>query len=596
MVISSCKQQDMTYYKISHALLWLAVSAATAFLCLSCSINSEGQHRKELMRIDSIILKSPDSALVLLQGMNEEAKRWQENDKMHYDLMIIKATDKARLPLENESAINKIVAYYEDHTDDYLLANAYYYAGRTKVQENDALLALDYFNKAQNLIHEDSVIPLNVAIQLQKGYIYRNQGFFLKERDAHRNAYRYSQHSKDTVNMIFSIRDIGGTYESLENYDSCNWYLHAALKLAESANNERMIRNIMMSLTDNYKYLNQYDSAKYFFLQNLDNVGYSSLSPLYSNATEIYEHYRMDDSARYYAAQLLQIGNAFGKRCAYRNLTRLDLRRHDVEGAKRNFEQYVAYVDSTNQLRSEEALANAMSLYDYSEYVKEKEQAKAESQRKTIWLWLISIACAALAFITFYQIKNFNKKKNKEEIKRRMLEAIIKKKESESNNIIIEKQKKIDELNEKIRKIGINNEKNISILKKEKEELEEELEKEKDRVKQIFEREKFNDIKLKLEKEAKENQVASNELISEMRAFFTFYYSDFLTKLNSFVNPNDTELIVCMMLKLNVKLKHIAVLISHSMQSISTMRARLYKRAFNKNAAAEEFDKFIDCL
>ena len=179
-----------------------------------------------------------------------------------------------------------------------------------------------------------------------------------------------------------------------------------------------------------------------------------------------------------------------------------------------------------------------------------------------------------------------------------MLNAIIKKKESESNKIIIEKQKKIDELNEKIEKISINNEKNISVLKKEKDELEEELKKEKEKIKQKFEREKiekFNEIKLKLEKEAKEDHVASNELISEMRAFFTFYYSDFLTKLNSFVNPNDTELIVCMMLKLNVKLKHIALLISHSMQS-TTMRARLYKRAFNKNAAADEFDKFIDCL
>ena len=137
MVISSCKQQDMTYYKISHALLWLAVSAATAFLCLSCSINSEGQHRKELMHIDSLILKSPDSALVLLQAMNKEAKGWQENDKMHYDLMTIKATDKARLSLGGDSAIKRIVAYYEAHSDPYLLANAYYYAGRTKVQEND---------------------------------------------------------------------------------------------------------------------------------------------------------------------------------------------------------------------------------------------------------------------------------------------------------------------------------------------------------------------------------------------------------------------------------------------------------------------------
>lgn len=589
----------MTYYKISHILLWLAFSAAVAFLCLSCDMNREGQHRKELMHIDSLILKSPDSALVLLQAMNKEAKGWQENDKMHYDLMTIKATDKARLSLGGDSAIKRIVAYYEAHSDPYLLANAYYYAGRTKVQENDALQALDYFNKAQEQIYEDSVIPLNVAIQLQKGYIYRNQGFFLREREAHRNAYRYSLHSKDTVNMIYSIRDIGGTYESLENYDSCNWYLHAALKLAEIYGNEELIKNVKFSLTDNYKYLNQYDSAKYFLQHILKDVNHSAQSPAYTNAAEIYAHENMNDSARYYANKVLQIGNIFGKRDVCLSLTRLDLRKHDVEGARQNFEKFVEYSDSAERMKSEMALANAMSLYDYSEYVKEKEQAKAESQRKTIWLWLISIACAALAFITFYQIKNFNKNKKREEIKRNMLNAIIKKKESESNKIIIEKQKKIDELNEKIDKISINNEKNISVLKKEKDELEEELKKEKEKIKQNFEREKiekFNEIKLKLEKEAKEDHVASNELLSEMRTFFTFYYFDFLTKLNSFVNPNDTELIVCMMLKLNVKLKHIAVLISHSMQSISTMRARLYKRAFNKNAAAEEFDKFIDCL
>ena len=600
MAISPCNQvYNMTYYKISHALSWLAVLAATSLLCFSCQLNQQSRHRAELDHIDSVILQAPDSALALLNGMSEETKGWQKSDRMHYELLTIKATDKARLPLENESAINKIVAYYEDHTDDYLLANAYYYAGRTKVQENDALLALDYFNKAQNLIHEDSVIPLNVAIQLQKGYIYRNQGFFLKERDAHRNAYRYSQHSKDTVNMIFSIRDIGGTYESLENYDSCNWYLHAALKLAESANNERMIRNIMMSLTDNYKYLNQYDSAKYFFLQNLDNVGYSSLSPLYSNATEIYEHYRMDDSARYYAAKLLQIGNAFGKRCAYRNLTRLDLRRHDVEGAKRNFEQYVAYVDSTNQLRSEEALANAMSLYDYSEYVKVSEKAKADSKRKNTWIWMIGIVLLTTLFTSYHYIQQLKKKKREEENKRYLLQSIIDQNKSESKQDIIQKQDKIDELNERITTINANNSEILEKLKKEKEILEEELKREKEKNRQTFETdriEKFNSIKYKLLRMAEEENAATDEVMKEMNDFFNQYYVEFLTKLYSFTNPTTMEQNVCMMLKMNIKVKYIAILVGRSMQTISTMRARLYMRAFHKKAPAEEFDKFIHCL
>ena len=412
----------MTYYKISHALSWHVVLAATALLCFSCHVNPQSRHRAELDHIDSVILQAPDSALALLNRMSEETKGWQKSDRMHYDLLTIKVTDKANIPLNSDSAINKIVAYYEDHTDDYLLANAYYYAGRTYVQENDALLALDYFNKAFELVSKDSINPLNDCILSQKGYIYRNQGFFLKEREMHREVLKYAIHAKDTVGCVYAIRDIGGTYESQENYDSCNWYLHAALKLAEKFGNEELTTNVKFSLTDNYKYLNRYDSAKYYLQHILENVSPSSQSPAFCNATEIYEHYHQDDSARYYANRVLQIGNAYGKLCAYRNLTRMDLRRHDVEGAKRNFEQYVAYVDSANRLRSEEALANAMSLYDYSGYVTLSEKAQSDKDKALMWMAIAILAFLVAASCTAYLYAMMQRKRKNMNLKKHLLE------------------------------------------------------------------------------------------------------------------------------------------------------------------------------
>ncbi len=533
----------MTYYKISHALSWLAVLTATALLCHSCNSNPQSRHKTELDHIDSLILQAPDSALALLNGMSEGTKGWQNGDRMHYDLLTIKATDKARIPLGGDSAINRIVAYYETHPDNYLLANAYYYAGRTKVQENDALLALVNFNKAQNLIHEDSVIPLNVAIQLQKGYIYRNQGFFLKEREVHRNAYRYSLHSKDTINMIFSIRDIGGTFESLENYDSCNWYLHAALKLAEMSRNEKMISNIKTSLTDNYKYLNRYDSAKYFLQHILKDVSPSSQSPAFTNATEIYEHFNQDDSARYYAEKVLKIGNVYGKRDVCLSLTRIDLRRKDVKGARRNFERYVEYVDSANRLKSEEALANAMSLYDYSEYVTQSQKAQSDRDIALMWMaiailaFLVAVGCAVYLYVLL------KKKRKKERMRKILLDSLSLKDSGSEAKVPLVPDMKV-------------------------------------RLQELLDREK----------------VIKQKDWLDLLDYMDINYPGFMMKLNSLAKFNISEKTIFILRKLDFSNKEIAQLLSKTPQSVSTTRTRAYKKVTGKDGRPEDMDKILELL
>ena len=180
-----------------------------------------------------------------------------------------------------------------------------------------------------------------------------------------------------------------------------------------------------------------------------------------------------------------------------------------------------------------------------------------------------------------------------------MLQSIIDQNKSESKQDIIQKQDKIDELNERITTINANNSEILEKLKKEKEILEEELKREKEKNRQTFETdriEKFNSIKYKLLRMAEEENAATDEVMKEMNDFFNQYYVEFLTKLYSFTNPTTMEQNVCMMLKMNIKVKYIAILVGRSMQTISTMRARLYMRAFHKKAPAEEFDKFIHCL
>ena len=533
----------MTYYKISHALSWLAVLAATALLCHSCNSNPQSRHKTELDHIDSIISKYPDSALAMLNGIGMEAERWQKSDRMYYDLLTIKATDKLRLPLEGDSAIKSIVAYFESHPDIYLLANAYYYAGRISLRGNDALQALGYFNKAQDLIQEDSAILLNDNILSQKGYIYRNQGFFLKEREMHRKVLNYASYARDTIGCVYAIRDIGGTYESLENYDSCNWYLHAALKLAEKYGDEKLVTNVWFSLTDNYKYLNRYDSAKYFLQHILKDVSPSSQSPAFTNATEIYEHFNQDDSARYYAEKVLKIGNVYGKRDVCLSLTRIDLRRKDVKGARRNFERYVEYVDSANRLKSEEALANAMSLYDYSEYVTQSQKAQSDRGKALMWMtiailaFLVAVGCAVYLYVLL------KKKRKKERIRKILLDSLsVKDSGCEAQAPLVP------------------------------------------------------DMKVRLHELLDREKVIEQKDWLDLLDYMDINYPGFMMKLNSLAKFNISEKYIFVLRKINFSNKEIAKLLSKTPQSVSTTRARAYKKVTGKDGRPEDMDKILELL
>ncbi|MBP5500378.1 MAG: tetratricopeptide repeat protein, partial [Bacteroidales bacterium] len=149
-----------SYYHLGIAHILLVVVLSIAILS-SCSRGP--QYPAVLETADSLSYVNPDSAVALLRSVETEMTASQPAVRHLYDLMTLKAQDKADLPLTSDSLILDILQYYEHGGDPNKLPEAYYYAGRVYRELGDAPQAIDYFQKAQTSLNELNLQKLPAA-------------------------------------------------------------------------------------------------------------------------------------------------------------------------------------------------------------------------------------------------------------------------------------------------------------------------------------------------------------------------------------------------------------------------------------------------
>ena len=70
-------------------------------------------------------------------------------------------------------------------------------------------------------------------------------------------------------------------------------------------------------------------------------------------------------------------------------------------------------------------------------------------------------------------------------------------------------------------------------------------------------------------------------------------YTGFTEKLYSLYKLSVNDYHVCLLVKIRVMPKDIALLTAHSKESVATTRSRLYQKVFGKKGAAKDWDDFL---
>ena len=202
-------------------------------ICLLMSGCSKTEHDARLKEIAEIVSDSPQEALLRLDSI--DCQTLSESDRHYYDLLTIKAKDKAYIQHTSDSLILDVISYYENNPQSSLYAEALYYGGRVYSDIGDAPTALQYFHKALDNIPEGSQsLNLKARVLSQTGGLLQDISLYDEAIPYIEKSLKICELNKDTTNIVYELQLLGGTYLRARKYRLAEYYFNRAIEMSSN--------------------------------------------------------------------------------------------------------------------------------------------------------------------------------------------------------------------------------------------------------------------------------------------------------------------------------------------------------------------------
>lgn len=561
-----------------------------------------GRHSRELTLVDSLLTAGEVSQAVdSLNRIDTLARRYGARDMNYYRLLKVMADDRSYVTHTTDSLIVPVIKYYESHGSDRELAKAYYYGGSVYRDLGDAPQALDYFQKALDVLTQSGCDKhLEGVTYSQMGVLYMGQRVYELALKMYRKSTEYSVAENDSVGLVHDYSTIAGLYENIEKYDSAEYYFKKALELAEQLKDERLVPMIDGLMVELYTVgIKNYEEAKC----HLDRCLYSHSAVDSANIAYLAAIYFLEvgqlDSAEIYSKRNLRIGMHTQKMSAYTNLAEIEVAKGNTQKALQYAQQYLDYRNSVEKQTKTEEMRRINAMYNYHLRERENNKLKAiNEQNQRIIAWGI-VGGVIVLFIVLLYLKNRNHK-HKLAIER------LEQKERESTKrytlFIEENNHKIDELEHQLSDVSMLNEELRNKIEKQKAALitanevaDYEIRRRNKALERISGSSIYGKIQLALRDSSK---VLSGNDWKELEAEVNKSYPNFKEELMTLsYKLSEQEYHVCLLLKLNITPSNIAILICRTKESVSSIRRRLYNKVFNDTKGKPDYwDRYIRTL
>ena len=219
----------------------LLISLTVLLIFLSCS---SSKNEKILTHADEIMEEHPDSALSILETIDESSLK-NDKDKAYFYLLLTQAQIKNRVQLTDDTLISISVNYYKDHGPEFneLRVNLY----KSKINYNAGK-------------YDEAIINATVAYEnamngndpLWKGRVSENMADLMSETLHHQVAL---EETKKAVDFYKEANKIDSYYFNLAcmaiSYGNLNDYQNA-INILDSIDRETRIYDFSMNLRDYY--------------------------------------------------------------------------------------------------------------------------------------------------------------------------------------------------------------------------------------------------------------------------------------------------------------------------------------------------------
>lgn len=524
------------------------VVVLTLFVLLGCT---GSQYPLSLRMADTLTNSNPDSAVVLLGQIEAEMSVASEPMRRYYQLLRIKADDKTDRMEVSADSVKELVHYFEDRGDKSLLPTAYYYAGRVYSDLNEAPISLNYFQKSLDAMENENIDDqkLKSVIYSQMGYLYLFQYIYDEAERCFRASYEIGVEINDTASILWGLRDLGTTYQWQERYQEGMDCLERAKLISDKTNDVKMQLGISRAIAYLLDSKKEHGLARQYMQEPMQNIQMLDSGVVLTTMASIYYNNHEIDSFIKCAKQLELVGDAFSKEYVYNKLTDIYLKEKKIEKAGEYYNKYLLFKDSTSGIIKTGELQKVHSLYKLH-----KEEAKNAELKIHRLVLSIGFLVSAIGLMVVLLYLYLSRRSSIERLKRfKMLQREINLQNAPENKEI----------------------------------------KDSEHVKKSI---KSSPVYGCLLERVKSFSKLNSQEWKDIEAVINANYPDFKERLYDVYDLSSYEYQLCLLIKMDVPPRSMAILTSHTVSAVSQARKRLYKKFFREEGTGEQWDEFIRSL
>lgn len=559
----------------------------------------------QLEAISQMADVNPDSALTALAKYESEKQEWSKGDRMHFELVRLKAENKSEVTFKSDSIIKEVVEYFKEKGNANEKMLAYYLLGRTYFDMEEAPEALQAYYDAISSADTTSTscdYSTLTVVYGQMSRIFHQQNLPHDEIWALKHYIEYIRRYESKKDYLIAKEQLIRPLYLLNEKDSVLQIINDTYSALKQMGEHQEAADAIAVSTYIYLERGELDEAKHA-MDIFEKE--SGLFDKYGNITEGREHYYYTkgfyelavnrlDSAEYNFRKAIKYGYLSD---GYKGLLSIYREKQNIDSVNYFSRQYEAAQDSLHNKMQTDAIHQMSALYNYSRSQKEAEQEKEKAQDRLYLLSIISFATIILLMAVIFVAWLY--RKNQKEKKARIAEL-----EETLNNARLQRNTILEELRILKEK---DYESIIAIKEKQEQELTKRIEileaenKNTDAINRIDHLDNFLDsaIAQQFVKKATDKSERIKPTESEWNLLTSQFSKDIPVTYKSFGQGkplSQLEQRICILLILDIPEKVISLMTDSYASTISNAKARANEKLFGKKDAHSLKNNLINGL
>lgn len=350
------------------------------FLLLACT---ESEVEKQLLDVESYIMERPDSALAVLESIDRNLLKTEE-DRAHHALLHAMALDKNFIDVADDSLARIAVDYYSEHGPDRYHARSLYYLGLAYYYQREYNKAIVEFTKAEKVAEGVDNLYL-VLIKIAQADTYAETYNVDEEEDCLRDAIEIA--ARENYQYYLQVSKLRLSQSLSDHNRDCD----ALAMLDELINSENANERVKcVALLTKAFVMASNQNAFIDAIELYDAVSirdYMSIKDYWAFAYSLNSVGRKDE-AQSLINQL--VCEEFGTTSYWQYM--IAKSDGDVDSALSHLEDYIEY----NDVEVSDALKQSLALSQRDYFESQSELSKAAAESSRLWFIIILLSSSAV--------------------------------------------------------------------------------------------------------------------------------------------------------------------------------------------------------